>query len=164
VLLSKGNTIGGNVLRLRESSFLSNPRTLANGKLSRAVVVAGKPVCGNDCVQESKTPEGELQLIVPSGLTGETVQKLLTKFAGQYRVLHFKNPQLVFKGFGDATVQDVFSKLMKDMTMDWCCRSDRMIHQQHMAQGHRLVMRPFQSPTGKLCAYDYDKKNTTYFC
>jgi hypothetical protein len=162
VLFSKSNTIGGNVLRIRESSFLSNPRTLANGKLSRAVVVAGSPACGNDCVQESMT-DGELQLVVPHSLTGEAVQKLLAKFAGKYRVLHFKNPHLVFKSFGDAAVQAEFAKLMSDMTVDWCCRTDRMIHVNHLAQGHRLVMRPFQSPTN-LCAYEYDKKNTTYFC
>jgi hypothetical protein len=49
------------------------------------------------------------------------------------------------------------------MTMDWCCRSDRMMAK-GLAQGHLMQMRPYGSSTAALCKTAYDNKNSTVFC
>jgi hypothetical protein len=78
-------------------------------------------------------------------------------------VLHFKEPHKSFLGFGDSATQQRFAGLMGSMTMDWCCRSDRMLSK-GLTQGHLLQMRPFGSPTASLCQTAYDAKNSTVFC
>jgi hypothetical protein len=84
VLLRQDNEVAGRTLSIREASFLANPRTLASGPLTRLVVLAGQPKCG-DCAELVAGPGSEKHLLLPERLTAEKMEQLLQPFLSQYR-------------------------------------------------------------------------------
>jgi hypothetical protein len=84
VLLREDNQVAGRLLSIRESTFLSNPRTLAAGQLSRAVVLAGRPSCG-DCAEVVSGPGSDKYIMLPERLTAERLEQLLQPYLSQFR-------------------------------------------------------------------------------
>mmetsp|Transcript_13080 Transcript_13080/g.32001 ORF Transcript_13080/g.32001 Transcript_13080/m.32001 type:complete len:343 (-) Transcript_13080:507-1535(-) len=120
------------VVRVREWSFLSNPRVPDDIKRSRLTLACSGPAHAHVSDDHPLAPalhkaaDGSATLVVQCPMYADDLEKVLAPAmaAGPYRVVHLGNAtQLLASGFRDPAYWFSFDQQVRMYAAPWCCRA-----------------------------------------